>query len=132
MNYRDWRFATRVKGFTGSYFEVWLPISGGEYWYLLGTYLHIYFGGSADREIEYFALHCDPEEKPRHESGALNYKRGPHVHVKAAREPLPKVHLPLADGNLDKVLFDTLSVTSALRRGMLMLAHEVLSKGVPS
>ena len=154
-DYRNFRFSTFVHNFQAMYFELWRRTEENEqYWYLDKAYLSIY--RLIDRqEKEFLCLHCDPniskleeQEKIRNRAGIhlnkknlkqLNseiekldnsdkekYKKGPHLHIKAADDPLPHAHFALNLGNLDAVLESIESLSIAMRYGILMLKEEVL------
>jgi hypothetical protein len=59
------------------------------------------------------------------------YKKGPHLHIKAAEDPLPHAHFALNLGHLDAVLDSVESLTEAMRFGILMLKEEVLDRCAP-
>lgn len=54
------------------------------------------------------------------------YKKGPHLHIKAADDPLPHAHFALNLGHLDAVLISIETLSEAMRDGILMLKEEVL------
>lgn len=54
------------------------------------------------------------------------YKKGPHLHIKAADDPLPHAHFALNLGHLEAVLLSIGSLSEAMRDGILMLKEEVL------
>jgi hypothetical protein len=56
------------------------------------------------------------------------YKKGPHLHIKAATDPLPHAHFALNLGHLDAVLESIESLSEALRCGILMIKEEVLDR----
>ena len=121
--YRDWRFSTFVRNFRAMYFEIWKrSTENDQYWYLDRAYLSIY--QIIDRnESEFLCLHCDPNIA---NDVKEKYKKGPHLHIKAANEPLPHAHIVLNLGHLDAVLtsIDTLSV--AIDTAISMPKEEVL------
>jgi hypothetical protein len=123
--YRDWRFETKIRGYSALYFEEWLPLSGARpFWLLAKAYLDIFRSICRDREEEFFALHCDPEEP----YGKAPYKRGPHFHVMCAVDPVPRAHLALGSEHLSEILTDLQSLTKSLRHGMELLQVEVLDR----
>lgn len=54
------------------------------------------------------------------------YKKGPHLHIKAADDPLPHAHLALNLGHLDAVLESIETLSEAMRCAIFMLKEEVL------
>jgi hypothetical protein len=129
VDYRDWRFKTITYGIRGSYFELWKPSDEKRHrYYLDRAYLSLYLQVKAlDREKELLALHCDPNEPD--DAGELKhalYKRGPHIHVSAAEDPLPHSHFALNAGNLNEVLKSAESLYQAMQSGMVLLRDQVL------
>ena len=126
---RDWRFTTRVRKIRGSYWERWVPTTEKrKSYYLSQAYLQLYLREtSADDESELMALHCDPNEPD--DSGLLAhavYKRGPHLHIRSAAEPLPHAHFALNAGHLAEVLKSVESLTGAVQLGINMIRDQVL------
>jgi hypothetical protein len=56
------------------------------------------------------------------------YKKGPHLHIKAAEDPLPHAHFALNLGHLNDVLASVESLSDAMKDGILMLREEVLDR----
>jgi hypothetical protein len=113
----------------GSYFERWVPTSEKRRnYYLAQAYLHLYWRERAsDAESEFLALHCDPNEPDdiglrKH----AQYKRGPHIHVVAATQPLPHAHLALNLGHLAEVLGSVERLTTAVSSGVNLIRYQVL------
>ncbi len=121
--YRDWRFSTFVRNFQAMYFELWKrSTENDEYWYLDRAYLSIY--QVVDRnESEFLCLHCDPNIA---NDAKEKYKKGPHLHIKAANEPLPHAHIALNLGHLDGVLTSIDTLSDAMKTAISMLKEEVL------
>jgi len=59
------------------------------------------------------------------------YKKGPHLHIKAADNPIPHAHFALNLGHLDAVLETIESLSEAMSYGLLMLKEEVLDRFSP-
>jgi hypothetical protein len=127
--YRDWRFATIAQNFRGMYFERWMRIDEGnrEFWYLDRAYLTLYqitdkrFGV----EKEFLSLHCDPNEP---DGLHAMYKRGPHLHVSAAEEPIPHAHIALNIGYIESVLSSTETLSEAIEWSVIMISEQILVK----
>lgn len=121
--YRDWRFSTFVRNFRAMYFEIWKRSKDYEaYWYLDRAYLSIY--QIIDRsESEFLCLHCDPNIA---NDAKEKYKKGPHLHIKAAAEPFPHAHIALNLGHLDTVLTSIDTLSEAMKSAISMLKEEVL------
>jgi hypothetical protein len=79
---------------------------------------------STRTEIEFLCLHCDPNE-PDDARHAI-YKKGPHLHIQVAEEPIPHAHIALNRGHLDAVLNSPDSLTKAMGAAILMLREEIL------
>lgn len=129
--FREWRFATSFRGFWANYYEVWTSMHGEEKkYYLSKAYLTIYkkSGIQSMAEQEFICLHCDPNETDDSENGIAIYKKGPHLHIKVAQEPIPKAHLALARGHLDSVLSNATTLTEAFEWCIQMIKDEILSR----
>ena len=128
-NYRAWRFATKFRRYYAMYFEIWRPTSAERIsLYLDRSYLTIFRQEVPESEKEFISLHCDPDEQDPDEQARAVYKRGPHLHIKAADPPIPRAHIALARGQLDQVLRNATNLTEALQWSMLMIADEVLDR----
>ena len=128
--YRDWRFSTGHSGMSARYFEIWVPEDvRAELWYLHNAYLTIFRRPHPQaEENELLSLHCDPEELDDEDDCKAIYKRGPHLHIKAAEEPIPKSHLALARGHLSQVLSSSADLTEALGWSIQMIKDEILDR----
>ena len=124
-DYRDWRFSTFVPKTYASYFEKWDQISTDQFC-LNRAYLSVFQRDIPTRdEKELLCLHCDPNE-PDNEQNAI-YKKGPHLHVVAAVDPIPRAHIPLNMVHLDKVLSSIDNLSEAIESAVVMLKHEILN-----
>jgi hypothetical protein len=126
---REWRFTTPIRSMRGSYWERWIPVNEKRsQYYLEQAYLHLYWRATAvDDEHELLALHCDPNEPD--DSGPMAhaiYKRGPHIHVMAASQPLPHSHFALNIGHLSDVLSSTENLSAAVSLAITMIRDQVL------
>jgi hypothetical protein len=118
----------------GSYQESWCPVNEKrKRYYLEKAYLHLYLttltaGDAAEKEI--LALHCDPNEadEPPGWKGLVHskYKRGPHLHVSTAEQPMPHSHFALNACHLGSVLISVESLTNAMATAVQMLEDQVL------
>jgi hypothetical protein len=92
------------------------------------AYLHLYRRGpTEDDELEFLALHCDPNEPD--DTGHLKhavYKRGPHIHITAAPQPLCHSHFALNRSHLPDVLASVASLSAAVQSGVEMIRDQVL------
>ena len=125
-DYRDWRFATILPGFRGMYFERWLRVGADrkEIWYLERAYLNLYETiGHTRQETEYLCLHIDPNLP--NDTPHWVYKRGPHLHMSAAKHPIPRAHIALNRGHLDEVLRSVESLSQALGLAINMIKEEI-------
>lgn len=126
---RDWRFTTPARRIRGSYWERWIPTNEKRtHYYLAQAYLHLYWRASAaEEERELLALHCDPNEPD--DSGQMKhaiYKRGPHIHVMTASQPIPHSHFALNVGHLSDVLASIDSLSGAVSVAVTMIRDQVL------
>lgn len=122
-NYRDWRFATRVTHYHAMYFEAWKPVDPKRYRWQ-SAYLNIYKRIGADKEEEVICLHCDPSESLA--APHSRYKRGPHLHVSAAGDPLKHAHLALHVDQVEVMLQKCQSIHDHIASGIQMIRDEVL------
>ena len=129
-HYRDWMFRTGAPAIWGQYFEIWSPEDGSQRsWTLKAAYLTILEVGKGDC-TEILGIHCDPTDGSSEPT--RSFKRGPHLHVKCAREPLPKSHFPLNYGHLGNVMRDSAALTKAIGDAVFVVRREVLERFQPS
>jgi hypothetical protein len=121
-DFTSWRFTTKHSAFRALYYEMWTG-NGTNIFSLDKAYLHIYQMIDYD-EREYLLLHCDPDE-PDIEKHAL-YKRGPHLHISVAEQPIPHSHIALCLSNLDSTLNSVDSLTTALELCIKMICEQFL------
>jgi hypothetical protein len=127
-DYAGWRFATFLPDFYAAYHELWMPLDSKKQkqWCLNKAYLNIY---RVDRllrtQVEYICLHCDPEDADSDDHKAC-YKQSPHIHVKAANDPIPKAHIALSHGFIDAVLKSHDDLFHAMYLGMELIRDEIL------
>ena len=124
-DFTEWRFATLVHNLQGAYYEIWIRLSD-ESWYLRQAYLSMHRTDrtSASNTVKFIALHCDPNE-PDEASHAI-YKKGPHLHIQAADDPIPRAHIALCVGHLNDVLSSVDYLSEAMGLAVRMLREEVL------
>lgn len=84
-------------------------------------------GLKPDKIISFAKREIDKFDKPEKE----RYKKGPHLHIKAAVDPLPHAHFALNLGHLNDVLTSVESLSEAMKDGILMLKEEVLDRLLP-
>ncbi len=119
-------FRTGARGVWAQYFEVWSPEDVRQKsWTLNAAYLTI-LELDRNNNTEILGIHCDPTD--RSNEPISSFKRGPHLHVKCAREPLPKSHFPLNYGHLSDVLRDCNALTKALEDAIFIIRTEVLER----
>jgi hypothetical protein len=125
-NYRDWRFNTFVPKTYASYFEKWDLLSDDQLC-LNRAYLSIFQLDIETRsEREFLCLHCDPNE-PDNEPHAI-YKKGPHLHIVAALNPIPRAHIPLNMVHLQTILSSIETLSEAIESAVVMLKEEILNR----
>jgi len=123
-HFNEWRFATTHNGFRAAYYEKWFNETANLY-YLDRAYLHIYRTDLIkQREEEFLLLHCDPNE-PDDANHSL-YKRGPHLHISIAEQPIPHSHIALCLSNLEDVLDSVETLMKALEWSILMIQEQFL------
>lgn len=130
----QWRFITHVPSMNGSYQERWCPVNEKrKRYYLERAYLHLYVTTQAEGEMkekEILALHCDPNEaaEPSGWPGLIHskYKRGPHLHISTAEQPMPHSHFALNACHLEWVLGSVETLTKAIQVAVQMLEDQVL------
>jgi hypothetical protein len=118
----------------GSYQERWCPVNEKrKRYYLERAYLHLYLTTQIEGEAmekELLLLHCDPNEtdEPVDWPGLRHskYKRGPHLHISTAQQPIPHSHFALNACHLDSVLSSVESLTKAMEVAVQMLEDQVL------
>lgn len=71
------------------------------------------------KQLMHEAVKLDKPDKDK-------YKKGPHLHIKAADDPLPHAHFALNLGHLDAVLESIETLSEAMRCAIFMLKEEVL------
>jgi hypothetical protein len=127
-DFRDWAFRTFAPDIWCRYFELWRPLAAGrDQWHLFCAYLTL---AKTDRVrqclVEVACVHCDPTDNSTEPIGS--YKRGPHLHVELADDPLPRAHFPLNLGHLKEVLASPANVTKALTDAVAVVSHEVVAR----
>ena len=123
LRYREESFRTSVNSLRGRYFELW-KVAKGETLELDRAYftlLRVKNGLSDFKEV--LCLHSDPGDEEE-------LKKGPHLHVSCAEDPIPHCHFPLDLGSLQSVLKDCESLTTAMERAIGVVARDVLPRFV--
>jgi hypothetical protein len=130
-DYRSWRFRTPAPSLRGMYFERWESTDDTEeMWFLSRAYLSLYRVSKSRRvESELLSLHCDPNEVE--ENSHWRYKRGPHLHIGAAEQPLPHAHIALNLTDLVSVMSTSENLLSALGNAVEMLGEQVVTLYLP-
>ena len=120
---RDWRFRTPVRRLVGCYFEQWISVDGTNRVYGLDRIAFSLLLLERISEREVVALHSDPNEP---DGPHAPFKRGPHLHVTLAEQPLPHAHLGLAMESMPALIDSVDGLTAAVERALFMLSEEVL------
>jgi len=124
---QKWIFRTFVADVWAEYYELWLPSGNSKRLALQKAYLHLYRPDEKRGSLkEFVCVHCDPQEDENSPGG--RYKKGPHLHIRAADKPLPKSHFPLNLGHLNEILESVDALTMAMGDAVQVLADEVLNK----
>ena len=123
--YRDWRFTSYERDFRCMYFEMWHPLDAQRSRWTLHQLAFSLFRTLrlSQEELEILAIHCDPLEP---DGAHAIYKRGPHLHVSHAVDPLPHAHFALCNGRLRQVLESADAISSAIGESLEMIRQEVL------
>lgn len=125
-DYLEWKFRSFAKPIWCQYYEIWKP-KNNNFLHLIRAYLHIYQSDPTSHSLkEILCIHCDPDDES--DEPIRTFKQGPHLHVKAAREPLPKCHFPLNLDNLNRVLSSRRSLTQAFEQAINVVCKEVLKR----
>ena len=120
--YREMRFRTRAQGLWAQYFEIWRERPGQDRLALEQICLNVYSVRSASDVLHpLVSIHSEPTD-------TSDMKKGPHLHVVQAEDPLPHCHFPLDYGRLDGVLKSAQSLTDALRNAVTILDKEVVAR----
>lgn len=122
--YTDWRFATIHPQFRALYYEMWHI--NNKSLALEKAYLHLYkINVSRRDDTEYLFLHCDPNEPAG--SKHFHYKRGPHLHIRVAEQPIPHSHIALCYLNVDDVLLSLDSLSKAMEKCTEIIRDQFLA-----
>ena len=121
--HRDWRFATPAAHHYAMYYEVWRRVDRKNFG-MQCAYLNIYRRDVRGDETELLCLHCDPGEASTSPHAA--YKRGPHLHLSIAGDPVKRAHLALHVGRVEEVLADRERLYAALGDAVQMIRDEVI------
>jgi hypothetical protein len=114
-------FRTSVKSLRCNYSEEWRVVEHDTF-----ALHHAYFTllrvkQSSTEFDEILCLHTDPGDD-------AEFKKGPHLHVSCAEQPIPHCHFPLDLGSLPTVLKDSDALTSAIARAIRVVAEEVVPR----
>lgn len=121
LQYREETFRTSVKVLRCRYFELW-RVARGKNLSLDRAYFTLLEVVSPSRPFqELLCVHTDPSDND-------DLKRGPHLHVSCAPDPISHCHFPLDFGFLQAVLKDCDSLTAAMRRAIAVVARDVLPR----
>lgn len=121
-DYRDWHFRSEAKDVWCQYFEVWTDTDSRSRLSLACAYFTLFLINRENKKFEeVLCIHCDPDDRS-------DMKRGPHLHVTKADDPIPKCHFPLNYGHLDDVLTSIQTLHEAMRKAITMVAKEVIPR----
>lgn len=119
--YRGESFRTSAPALRCSYFELWQGPAGDD-WALDRAYFTLLEVVPATRDYrDLLCIHADPAEDN-------DFKRGPHLHLSCAPDPMHRCHFPLEFGFLKIVLKDCDSLTEAMKRAIDIVARDVLPR----
>lgn len=121
VHYLSESFRSSVPGLRCSYYELWQG-TASDNWVLNRAYFALLRVVPATRDYrDLLCIHADPAEDN-------DLKRGPHLHVSCAPDPLHRCHFPLEFGFLKMVLKDCNSLTHAMKRAIDIVARDVLPR----
>lgn len=121
LGYREESFRTSADVLRCRYFELWRG-SASNIMTLDRAYFTLMEVVRETREFrDLLCIHTDPADDN-------DLKRGPHLHLSCAPDPMPHCHIPLAFGFLETVLQDCTSLTKAMERAIQVVAIDVLPK----
>jgi hypothetical protein len=131
LKYVDWRFKTTKTGIFAMYYERWVPADINRYdtYYLDRAYFHIYEledNRHPDTLKEFVCLHCDPNESDQ--EAHAGYKRVPHIHIKAAKAPIPHSHLSLGIDFSKEILESADTLFSSFQSAITLINDEILNE----
>ena len=70
-------------------------------------------------------MHTDPQEP----DGRLAiYKRNPHLHIKAANDPIPKSHIAITIGSMKNMIVSNQTIFHAMEQGVKLIREEILER----
>lgn len=114
-------FRTSTQVLRCRYYEQW-QVSTHSTFRLYRAYFTLLEVVRAAREYdELLCIHTDPADNS-------DLKRGPHLHVSCAPDPMQRCHFPLEFGFLEVVLKDCDSLTIAMQRAINVVARDVLPR----
>ena len=121
-DYREWYFRSSAKNVWCQYFEVWNDTEPQNRLSLVRAYFTVFIADRATGQFEeLLCIHCDPNDES-------DMKRGPHLHVTKAIDPLPKCHFPLNYSHLDHVLTSIQTLHDAMYKAIVIVAKEVIPR----
>lgn len=123
---REIRFRLAGGRLWANYFEIWSASDESKQLDLFKAYLTLFRAAQEGRADELIAIHCDPSEDGP--EPATSYKRGPHLHVIAASDPIPRVHFALDLGQLELLLSSLDELETGWKRLVRMLKVEVVDR----
>jgi hypothetical protein len=127
LAYRDWRFSTYRREFRCNYFEIWEPLGERSDRYVMNRAYFTLFrvSGRPLKEYDVVALHADPILGD--DEAHVLYKRGPHLHVISAGDPLSHAHIALNKGHLEETLSTIENLSDAIASAVLMIREQIVA-----
>ncbi len=92
---------------------------------LAKAYLTLCFDEGEGNIRDLICLHCEPYEDSN--DFIIVCQRNPHLHIKAAKDPLPKSHFPI-NITEDKILNSLGPITNTFKKAISVLNYEVLQR----
>ena len=125
--YRNWRFRSNRADFKCMYFEEWRPEDATrKQWFLQQICFSLFrIVNHTKLPQEILAIHCEPMEP--NDRKHLLYKRGLHLHVTLATQPIPHAHFALNNGYLAQVMTSIETLSEALKVALIMVSDQVIN-----
>jgi len=121
-------FATSSNSIQAQYHEMWYPQNGEREWVLARAYFSLrrVISSSLGSTEDILCIHSEPHWEAEGLPGLC--KKGPHLHVSAAKHPIPKVHFPLTLGHIEQVMESCDTLSAAMSLALQVVQEEVVPR----
>lgn len=131
-HFSQWRFRTVSRDVECQYYELWKSLGQDRLMFLDRAYLHLYrIDRDAKRSAQMLCLHTDPNDNVE-DTRLRRYKRGLHLHVNEAADPIPKCHLSVIvshlGDHLEQILSSVENLTTAMQDAVDMIRYELIER----